>query len=91
VTKLTKPVRRKAEREFGRSLIVTLYPNGLVGIRELRRRREHMLPLSRIYRIAVEATVEADRKAKQERKAQIRKDAGLPPLRRLVSRGLLRP
>ncbi len=89
MTKLTKAVRRKALRDNGRSLIVTIYPNFLIGLRELRRRKEFTIPMDRAYRIAVEMQIEADKKAKASAKAQARKDAGLPPLRRLVSRGLL--
>lgn len=90
MTALTKPVRRKVSLG-GRPVVVTLYPSGVVGVRELRRRREHLVPLGRVYRLAVEVTVEAERKEREAARARARAERGLPPVRRLVRRGLLRP
>lgn len=85
-TKLSKPVKRRWQ-----ALIVTVYPNGTLGLREFRRRQEHVVPLSRCFRLAVEMTIEAEKKARELKRAQARAEAGLPPRRRLVSRGLLKP
>ncbi len=90
-TKLTKEVRRSTEGIDRRPVVVTLYPNRTIGFRLLRCRREFTLPLARAYRMAVEATAEANRRARQEKRNEERKARGLTPRRRLVSRGLLRP
>jgi hypothetical protein len=89
MTRLTKAVRRRVDRESGRPLVVSVCPNGTLGIREHKTRREHLVPLSRVYRLAVEATVEADRRAKAAERDRKRIEQGKPPVRRLVRRGLL--
>lgn len=43
LTKLTKPVRREVETPAGRTLIVTLTPEGVL-YREKRRRTSYLLP-----------------------------------------------
>jgi hypothetical protein len=78
-TTLSKPVRRKAERPGGRPLIVTLYPNATIGLREAKRRQEFIVPLSRVYRMGVEIQVLADRAAKQRARDVARAEKGLPP------------
>ncbi len=84
MTRLTKPVKRRWQ-----AFIVTVYPNGLLGIREFRRRKEHQVPLARCFRMACEITIEAQRKEKARLKNEARAAKGLPPVKRLVSRGLL--
>lgn len=84
MTRLTKPVRRKWQ-----AFVITIHPNGLLGLREFRRRKEHLVPLSRCFRLACEITIEAAKKEKQRQRDEARREKGLPPVRRLVSRGLL--
>lgn len=89
MTKLTKPVRRKIDGIERRGIVVTLYPNATLGFRAAKTRTEHVVPVSRAYRLACEVTIEAKRKAREKEKAEARKAKGLPPLKKLVSRGLL--
>lgn len=89
MTKLAKPVRRSIDAVERRGLVVTLYPNATIGLRPCRTRREHVVSLSRVYRLACEQTAEADRQARINKRAEARAAKGLPPVRRLVSRGLL--
>lgn len=92
MTKLSKPVRRKVETAVERrGLVITLYPGGAIGLRPARCRTEHVVPISRVYRLACEITAEATRKAREQRKAAVRKEMGLAPRLTLVRRGLLRP
>lgn len=91
-TALTKPVRRAVPEMAicrGRKLVVTLYPNQTIGLRIARTRREHVVPLARVFRLACEVTAEADRLARAARREAARREKGLPPRRRLVKRGLL--
>jgi len=88
-TRLTKPVRRRVEAVERHGLIVTLYPNATVGLRPHRARREHIVPLGQVYRLAVAITGEADRQARASGREAARVAAGLPPRRRLVTRGKL--
>jgi hypothetical protein len=94
MTDLKKPVRRAVPDMAvcrGRKLVVSLYPNQTIGLRIARTRREHVVPLARVFRLACEMTAEADRKAREQRRAADRAAKGLPPLQlqRLVRRGLL--
>lgn len=79
MTALTKPVRRTVDGLERRKVVVTLHPNGTVGLRAARTRHEYTLPLARVYRWAVEAELQATREAKRKARGS----------RRLVSRGLL--
>ena len=63
---LNKPVTRRSEetvREAGRlrRIVVTLYPNGTIGLRPEKTRREEILPIEAIYIIAVKARVASER------------------------------
>jgi hypothetical protein len=91
MTKLTKPVKRTVEGIERRPLVVALYPNRTIGLRVAKTRTEFVVTLARVYRLACEVTAEARKKDKEQAREQARRDAGLPPRRRLVSRGLLRP
>ena len=89
-TALTRPVVRKIDGIERRGLVVTLYPNQTIGLRPARTRTEHVLPLARVYRWAVEATIAArTRRAAEDREAR-RLATGQAPRHHLVHRGLLR-
>jgi hypothetical protein len=89
VTKLTKAVRRKLDSIERHGLVITLYPGGTIGLRAGKTRREHVVTVSRVYRLALEMTAENNRRIKEKAKDAARIAKGLPPRRRLVSRGLL--
>lgn len=88
-TRLKKPVRRVVDGVERRDLVVALYPNKTVGLRPLRCKREHIVPLLEVYKLAVAVTIEADRRARQDKRDAERAARGLAPRRRLVKRGLL--
>jgi hypothetical protein len=80
MTTLTKPIARECriEPRGGKAstlqVIVTLYPGGVIGLRDKGRRKEYTLPLSTVYYLAAEAEAQrmmAERRTKRkERKAQ---------------------
>lgn len=77
-TKLEKAVTRVSNevvRDTGkfRPLVVTLYPNGTVGIRPQGTRREETYPLDAVYHAAMKARVAAERAAKLAKKKGVRK------------------
>lgn len=76
MTKATKPIRRVFAGMTNRDVVVTLYPNNIIGLRLKRSRKEYTFPLVRVFRLAVEAEHEAEKAAKRKR-------------RKLVNRGLL--
>ena len=52
MTRLTKPVRRVVSHRTSHAigeLVITLYPGGIIGIRESRRRKEVTLDASVLY------------------------------------------
>lgn len=63
MTNLEKPIRRRTtllldNRTRGRrvdQVVVTLYPNGTIGFRPARRRREYIITLSHCYAAAIRA------------------------------------
>jgi len=70
-----KPTRRRvrAAVPYGVNpeIVVTIYPAGIIGLREGRRRREYVLPVGLIYQNAVKAAARADvaeRKLKRKNK-----------------------
>jgi hypothetical protein len=69
VTKLNTPVRRSVPGLTRRDLIITLYPGGVIGIRESRCKKEYTLPLMSCYRLAIEADRAAAKREKQRLKA----------------------
>ena len=68
-TELKKPLRRgitsNVPHGVNPKIIVTLYPHGVIGLRESRRRREYMLGLGTIYVQAVAAAAREERIAKR--------------------------
>lgn len=64
---ITRPVRRKA-RAFRRDVIVTMYPSGMIGVRQSRCRTEYQLPIETIYKLAIEAHQRAEKAAKAKAK-----------------------
>jgi hypothetical protein len=49
-------------------ITVTLYPDGYIGFRAHKRRREYQLPLSICYKKAIELAVEEERKIRAQEK-----------------------
>lgn len=74
MTPLNKPVTRRSEetvRECGklRRIVITLYPNGTIGLRPEKTRREEILPIEAIYMMAIKARVLAQRTDKKRKPA----------------------
>lgn len=72
-TLATKPVRRRtAASVFSsgsrRPVIVTIYPDGLIGLRLHKQRREEVVPADVVYREAVVARVAFERAQKRKAK-----------------------
>ncbi len=66
---IKKPVRRKSEavvRDAGkyRQLIVTIYPNDVVGLRPQGTRREELVTLEAVYSLGVKQRVAKERSEK---------------------------
>jgi len=80
MTPLRTPISRKTPIQMDNrrelrdrdQIVVTLYPGGIIGFRALRCRKEHTLPLSKAYLLAVEQTVREEKRARAE--AKKRKD-----------------
>ena len=73
MTPLTKSVTRKSSttiRDAGqrRELVITLYPNGLIGLRPLKTRREERITIEAVYSLAVKQRIALERAAKRTRK-----------------------
>lgn len=75
MTDLTKPVRRSTAARVPHGvtprLIVTIYPGGLLGLREHRRRKEYHLDLGTLY---VQAIRQEVAEAKRERNSRRRRN-----------------
>lgn len=80
MTRLNRPVRRAVVGAMRNGLVVTLYPNHTIGIREHKRRKEFALPLASVYQMAVRAELEHVRLEKAKKKRGGRRE---------VRRGLL--
>jgi hypothetical protein len=69
-TILSKPVRRQtpwpAPHGVAPQVVITLYPGGVIGLREIRRRREVQLSASMLYTQAL--LKEAREKRQQQRR-----------------------
>lgn len=69
MTDLKKPLRRgiTSNVPYGVNpkIIVTLYPNGIIGLREARRRKEYALSVGTLYVQAVTAQARLERIAKR--------------------------
>lgn len=79
MTDLTKPIRRVARgviRTHGLrpSIVITLYPGGVIGLREFGRRREYQVPAEAVLTLAI--TREAERIRREKRAARKRKGVG---------------
>lgn len=76
---LKKPLRRKiyvnAPHGVTPEIVVTLYPSGVIGMREARHRREYVLGLGGVYVQAVMAAARAE--AIEKKKARKAKRKGL--------------
>jgi hypothetical protein len=73
-TKLTKAVHRLSDctiRDGGRPrrLVVTLYPQGFIGLRQERARHEETVSLEAMYWYAVKSRVAGERLARAKKKA----------------------
>ena len=67
-TLATKPVRRRTTwraPHVAPQVVISIYPDGTVGLREVRRRREILVDAATIY---TRALLDEARKARQERK-----------------------
>jgi len=74
MTKLNKPVKRTAEGVLrGKNLVVTLYPHNVIGLRQLRCKKEYTLPLITIYNQAIRAEIESKKAAKKAARKEGRK------------------
>lgn len=69
MTRLIKPVRRRVSLEIrnapAQEIVVTLYPNGMIGFRKTRKRTEVVTSLSAAYWLAWKAAAELKREAKR--------------------------
>lgn len=74
MTKLTKPVRRTthANVPYGVTpqIVVTLYPGGIIGLREQRHRREYTLGIGTLYVQAMLAQTRIERAERKKMKKQ---------------------
>lgn len=73
MTPLTKSVTRRTDDRIqwpggSKRLVVTLYPNGLIGLRPEKTRREETIPVTHCYSIALKARVLAEREAKRAKR-----------------------
>ncbi len=68
MTRATRPVRRQVDRHDlpERPLIVTIYPSGLLGLREKGRRREFLVPAGQVYLWAAKAEADDARRRRRE-------------------------
>lgn len=73
-TELKKPLRRGVTSNVPHGvnprIIVTLYPHGVIGLREARRRREYLVGLGTLYVQAVMAEARAEQIAKRAARKQ---------------------
>jgi hypothetical protein len=68
VTLLKKPISRRTESRVSHAiapLVITLYPGGIIGIREVRRRKEVVFDAGTLYLQAVAREVDGRRKRKR--------------------------
>lgn len=69
MTRLVKPVQRRttwnAPYGVAREVVITLYPGGVIGLREARRRKEVQLQAATLYAQALLAERRAAKKAKR--------------------------
>lgn len=88
MTDLLKPVRRVVRNAaargsgFSPDIAVTLYPGGVLGFRELRRRKEYKLSVEGLMALAVRREVEAARAAKRKGRGRVPRGGKIKELRR---------
>jgi len=72
MTKLTKPVRRTAHLNVAHGIkpdiVVTLYPGGILGLRESGRRQEYRVALAALMERAVIDDAEQARRTRKQRR-----------------------
>jgi hypothetical protein len=71
MTSLDKKVTRKVEGLLKNGIAVTLYPSNVIGLREVRCRKEYILPVMTIYKMAIladQASEKARKKAEHKAK-----------------------
>jgi len=73
MTALTKPITRRTDNEIRdgakrRTLVITLYPGGVIGLRPSKTRREELLTVEAAYGLAIKMRVAQERAEKQARK-----------------------
>lgn len=65
MTLLKKPISRRTETRVSHAiapLVITLYPGGIIGVREIRRRKEFQFDAATLYLKSVLNEVNARRK-----------------------------
>jgi len=79
MTRLNKPIRRVSDspvREAGklRPLVVTIYPNGTIGLRPSKTRREEIITLEAAWSLGVKQRVAREQAIQRAAKAAKRKE-----------------
>lgn len=69
MTKLNTKVRRIVPGLMRRDLVITLYPGGVMGLREARCKKEFCIPLMTCYNLAIAADRAVAKREKQRLKA----------------------
>ena len=73
MTPLTKSITRRTDSRTpwpggSKRLVVTLYLNGLIGLRPEKTRREEVIPVTHCYSIAMKARVLREREEKRAKR-----------------------
>jgi len=68
VTELKEKVRRKVTGVMRKDLVVTLYPNNTLGLRQLRCKKEFLIPIMSCYNLAIAADRAAAKREKEIKK-----------------------
>ena len=63
--KVVRKTRARVPHGVKDQIVITLYPGGLIGLREHRRRKEYTLEVGALYLRAVRAEVETKRREKR--------------------------
>ncbi len=70
MTRLTRITRRTVDIPrmpgLAPSVVVTLYPDGTLGLRELRRRKEYFIPVTTVLTLAIRREVEATKRGQHQ-------------------------
>jgi hypothetical protein len=74
MTTCSKPVRRKLSARVPHgvrpTIVVSIYPQGLIGLRELGRRREYLVDVGALYVREVITSVNAARRERQQKRSR---------------------